>query len=220
MSKATENFVKTIYRFQQQKGSDTKPGSVAKSLGITSAAATDMARKLSEKNIVDYTKYQELKLTEEGKKIALNVLRKHRLWESFLFKTFNLSLHEIHREAELLEHQTSDFLADKLSSYLGNPSIDPHGDPIPNANGEVSVIGENVSLSQAEAGTDYLITRLFSTDKEFFDFCQSSNLTINSVLSIKNQYQKNKITEIKVGEVKLFIHADFANHIYVKQINQ
>ena len=138
MSVAIENFVKAIYKNDMQDNNDTKPGNIAKKLGISNAAATDMAKKLATKDLLHYEKYQALQLTEKGTKMALNVVRKHRLWEALLFKMFDMSLHEIHREAELLEHETSDFLANKISEYLGNPKFDPHGDPIPNADGEIT----------------------------------------------------------------------------------
>src|SRR5690606_33049030 len=125
---------------------DTKPGNIAKKLGISNAAATDMAKKLAARELLHYEKYQALQLTDKGAKMAINVVRKHRLWEALLFKMFDMSLHEIHREAELLEHQTSDFLAEKISAYLGNPKFDPHGDPIPNADGEITTEDTSISM--------------------------------------------------------------------------
>ena len=135
MSVATENFIKAIYNLGRKHEGDTKPGSIASFLNISNAAATDMAKNLSKKNLVNYEKYKELKLTKEGELLALRIVRKHRLWEALLFKLFNMSLHEIHIEAELLEHQTSDFLAQKMDEYLEFPKYDPHGDPIPDVNG-------------------------------------------------------------------------------------
>lgn len=132
MSVSVENFIKTIYHLNEHAEKDTKPGSIAHELKISNAATTDMARKLSLKNLIHYQKYKPILLTPKGQKLALSVIRKHRLWETFLFEKFNLSLVEIHREAELLEHQTSDFLADKIEEFLGRPTIDPHGTPIPN----------------------------------------------------------------------------------------
>ena len=108
MSISIENFVKAIYLQEQRMGEDTRPGTLAKLLNISNAATTDMARSLAQKNLVNYTKYQKLTLTPEGEKLALSILRKHRLWEAFLSQTLNLSLNEIHKEAELLEHATSD----------------------------------------------------------------------------------------------------------------
>ncbi|NNF85098.1 MAG: metal-dependent transcriptional regulator, partial [Winogradskyella sp.] len=146
MSIAIENFVKAIYNNKANDSTDTKPGNIAKKLGISNAAATDMAKKLAKRDLVRYEKYKALKLSEKGTKMALSIVRKHRLWEAFLFKMFNMSLHDIHKEAELLEHQTSDLLADKISEYLGHPKFDPHGDPIPNAKGEITTTDTSIPL--------------------------------------------------------------------------
>lgn len=217
VSIASENFIKAIYKFESRKGRDARPGFIAKELGITSAAATDMARKLSLKKLIDYQKYKELKLTPAGKKVALSVVRKHRLWETFLHRVLGLTMHEIHREAELLEHLTSDFLAEKISRYLGNPATDPHGDPIPDEDGIIRTDEKVIILSQAEPGRDYKISRMSGSDKEFFDFCHSNHLEVGSVLTVKKQYQKNKMTELEVNNAKLLLHAEFANAIFVNE---
>jgi DtxR family Mn-dependent transcriptional regulator len=217
MSASTENFVKTIYQFQHNIKADTRSGSIARALGISNAAATDMARKLSDRNLINYEKYQPLHLTEEGEKMALHVIRKHRLWETFLYRTFHLSLHEIHQEAELLEHLTSDFLTEKISDFLGHPEFDPHGDPIPNANGRVSSGKGNILLSLAEPGHVYEITRISSSDIEFFEFCKINKLTMGSSITLEKQFTGSKMTEILNGGYKLLLHLDFTSNIYVKR---
>jgi DtxR family Mn-dependent transcriptional regulator len=216
MSASTENFLKTIYSFHKLEARDTRPGSIARALGISNAAATDMARKLADKNLVRYAKYQPLELTKEGEKIALNVLRKHRLWESFLRETFNLSLIEIHREAEMLEHQTSDYLAEKISEHLGHPTFDPHGDPIPDSKGKMPVDRKSMILTKAKAGDKYEITRLINRDEEFFQFCKGNMIEMGSELVLINHYSKNKLTEILVDGTKLLLSDDFACLIYIK----
>lgn len=220
MSIAIENFVKIIYQFGQKSGFDTKPGSIARALGISNAAATDMARKLAEKALIYYSKYQPLELTAEGRRMALNIVRKHRLWETFLYKVFKLSLHEIHKEAELLEHQTSDFLADKISAFLGNPEFDPHGDPIPGPTGNVSPREDYILLSDALPGFNYEITRLFSSDSEFFEFCSNNDLFIGSVIKVENQYLKNRMTEVVIKNSKFLLNEEITNIIYVKNTNK
>ncbi len=127
MSIAIENFVKAIYNNNSHDASDTKPGNIAKKLGVSNAAATDMAKKLAVKGLLHYEKYQELQLTEEGKKMALNIVRKHRLWEVFLVEHLGYSWDDVHDDAEILEHATSEVLADRLNSFLGNPEFCPHG---------------------------------------------------------------------------------------------
>ena len=217
MSVSIENFVKSIYRQGQIIGGDTKPGTLARMLNITNAAATDMARKLKAKNLIHYEKYQQLSLTNDGKRLALNVLRKHRLWETFLHKTLGLSLHEIHREAEMLEHLTSDFLTDKMDDFLGNPEADPHGDPIPRSDGNISYSNENIVLSKAQANSYYTISRLFSSDKDFFDFCNSNQMTVGTSIKVEKQYESKKMTEINVCNNKILLNQEFTNIIYVVQ---
>lgn len=219
MSIAIENFIKAIYKNDKHNGNDTKPGNIAKKLGISNAAATDMAKKLASKDLLNYEKYQELRLTEKGSKMALNIVRKHRLWEALLFKLFDMSLHEIHREAELLEHQTSDFLANKISAYLGNPKFDPHGDPIPNEAGEITTIDNSIPLSQTQAGKSFIISRLMSDDKEFFDFCALHGLKYGNRIMVTNQFQNNKMTQISINYNTILLNEDFTNIIYVNEIN-
>jgi DtxR family Mn-dependent transcriptional regulator len=220
MTVSTENFVKTVYYQESLTGSNTKLSTLAGLLNITNAAATDMARKLSEKKLVNYTKYKPLRLTEIGIDLALNVIRKHRLWEAFLFKTLNLSLHEIHREAENLEHLTSDFLAERIDSYLGHPSTDPHGDPIPALNGTMESDKSQVLLSLAMPGKFYEICRLFSSDKDFFDFCNSSHINIGTFIRVEKQLFSGKMTEIRINQDKIILNEEFSSIIYVKQKDQ
>lgn len=217
MSVSVENFVKTIYTQNQISGGDTKPGTIARLLMISNAAATDMARKLSVKKLVNYTKYKQLKLTPDGTSLALNVLRKHRLWETFLYKTLKLSLHEIHQEAEMLEHLTSDFLAEKIDDYLGNPSIDPHGDPIPTTMGTIRRDGNQFLLKDAVEDATYYISRLFSSDKDILDFCTENKIITGSEIYVTRQYARG-MTEIMMEENKIMLNQEFTNSIYVKPI--
>jgi DtxR family transcriptional regulator, Mn-dependent transcriptional regulator len=218
MTVSIENFIKAIYRQSKLIDEDTRLSTIAGLLNITNAAATDMARKLAKKNLVNYTKYKPLSLTENGLSMALNVIRKHRLWESFLYKTLELSLHEIHQESEQLEHQTSDFLAEKIERYLGNPAFDPHGDPIPAIDGKIKPDNSQILLSEAEEGNMYEISRLFSSEKDFFDFCSSNHITIGSGIWVEKQYSSNRMTEVKINQNKILLNEDFTNIIYLKQV--
>ena len=218
MTVSIENFLKVIYNQSRLSVADTRLSTIAGLLNITNAAATDMARKLSTKKLVDYTKYKPLKLTEAGHKLALNVIRKHRIWETFLYHTLDLSLHEVHREAEHLEHLTSDFLVDKMEKYLGFPSVDPHGDPIPGFHAETESNSSQEILSDAKPGSPYLVTRLFSSEKDFFDFCSSNGITIGATLWVEKQYDNKKMTEIIVNQNKIILNEDFTNIIYVKPV--
>lgn len=218
MSISTENFLKTIYKMHMRSNQDAKPGSIARALMFSNAAATDMAKKLAAKDLIRYEKYKALSLTEKGQQLALKVLRKHRLWETFLHEVLHMDLHEIHTEAEMLEHQTSDYLAEKLSIFLGHPQYDPHGDPIPDKNLNLPSETDTVNLSTAPEGK-YLISRLFSSDKEFFAFCEANQIKIESQIMVKKQYTNNKMTAIEIHGKEIVLHSEFADIIYVKPIN-
>jgi len=215
ISSSAENFMKVIFMHEQNHRFDTRPGSIAKALGITNAAATDMARNLSDKKLVHYEKYRQLELTPKGKELTLKLIRKHRLWETFLYKTLQMSLHEIHREAEMLEHQTSEFLANRISSYLGDPDVDPHGDPIPGLDGKMEIERGQLSISNAEPGKNYVITRLLGTDREFFDFCDRNDIRVGARLSIEKQYVEHQMTEVNLNQIRLLLNADFSDFIFV-----
>ena len=219
MSVSVENFVKAIYKQNKLAGNDTRLSTLAGILNISNAAATDMARKLAVRQMVNYTKYKPLTLAEKGNELALNVIRKHRLWESFLYRTLNLSLHEIHIEAEQLEHSTSDFLAGEIEKYLGNPSFDPHGDPIPAFNGQIETDQSQTRLSEVKAGQTYQISRLSGSEKEFFDFCKSCDIQIGATVWVEHQYVSQKMTEIKINQKMILLHEDFTNLIFVKPVN-
>lgn len=215
MSVSTENFIKTIYNLERSAGKDTKPGSIAGALGITNAAATDMARRLAARNLINYTKYQKITLSPKGTKMALSIIRKHRLWELFLYKTFHLSLLEVHREAEMLEHQTSDFLADKINELLENPQYDPHGDPIPDSGGSIRPDNQRILLSESDPGETYIISRLYSSEREIIEFCEANNLSIGSLLKVEQQFEKTQMTEISIKDKKLILNQDFTEIIYL-----
>ena len=219
MSVAVENFIKVVYKNGKHNNNDTKPGNIAKKLGISNAAATDMAQKLAARDLLHYKKYQALELTEKGKKMALNLVRKHRLWESLLFQLFDMSLHDIHREAELLEHQTSDFLANKISAYLRNPKFDPHGDPIPNERGLITTNDDSFPLRDATEGKNYTISRLMSDDKEFFDFCALHGLKPGNQVTVINQMRFNNMTQISIRNNSILLSEDFTSIIFVEDIN-
>lgn len=218
MTVSIENFIKAIYKADRLSRKGAKMSTLAEMLKISNAAATDMARKLAARDLVSYKKYKPLTLTAKGNSIALRVIRKHRLWETFLFRTLELSLHEIHREAEDLEHLTSDFLADKIDDFLGNPALDPHGDPIPAVNGKITADKGTLLLSEAQPGNSYTISRLSGSEKEFFDFCDSAELVPGCEIIVERQYPANAMTEIRMKTGKVLMHAAMAHEIHVKQI--
>lgn len=138
LSYTEENYLKGIFKLTIEMADKTEAGTneIASHLGIKPASANDMLKKLKEKKLIKYERYGKSSLTKEGKKLAIEIVRKHRLWESFLFEKLAFNWDEVHEVAEQLEHIQSKKLIDKLDQFLNYPSTDPHGDPIPNAKGE------------------------------------------------------------------------------------
>ncbi|WP_448529973.1 metal-dependent transcriptional regulator [Raineya sp.] len=140
LSITEENYLKAIFTLSYPKFSDypseISTSDIAKHLGINSASVSDMLKKLHQKQLIDYIKYQGVKLTDKGRQIATDIVRKHRIWETFLVDKLNFTWDEVHEIAEQLEHIHSPLLIERLHQYLGSPDFDPHGEPIPNSIGE------------------------------------------------------------------------------------
>ena len=140
LSYTEENYLKALQKITLESGTkDAGTNELATLLAVKPATANDMLKKLKEKKLVDYEKYGKIRLSGEGEKIAIDIIRKHRLWETFLYQNLEFSWDEVHDVAEQLEHIQSSKLIDKLDKFLGYPEFDPHGDPIPSSNGEIKV---------------------------------------------------------------------------------
>ncbi len=136
-SEAIENYAKAIYALEQREGGEVSNNALAERLGVTPASASNMVKKLDELGLVTHIPYKGVKLTDSGRRVALEVLRHHRLLELYLSEALGMSWDRVHDEAEVLEHVLSEELEELIAAKLGNPTRDPHGDPIPTANGEI-----------------------------------------------------------------------------------
>lgn len=134
-SHTEENYLKAIFKLQEKDSAEVSTNDIAKIVNTRAASVTDMLKRLADKNLVHYKKYQGVSLTDLGKKTAINIIRKHRLWESFLVEKLNFKWDEVHDIAEQMEHIQSEELINRLNEFLGFPEYDPHGDPIPSQNG-------------------------------------------------------------------------------------
>ena len=146
---AEENYLKAILAIILNTNKRASTNSIANEICTTAASVSDMLRKLQEKKLIDYKKYKGVNLSESGKKIAISVIRKHRLWETFLVKKLNFNWEEVHDLAEQLEHIKSSNLINKLDSFLGYPKFDPHGEPIPTKEGKLPV-SNTIPLNELE----------------------------------------------------------------------
>lgn len=139
LSSTEENYLKAIYNIAEREAGSVTTNNIAQVMQTKAASVTDMIKKLAEKELVDYAKYRGVSLTEKGRGLATQLIRKHRLWETFLVDKLGFDWDEVHELAEELEHIRSDELINRLDAFLGQPKFDPHGDPIPNASGRFTI---------------------------------------------------------------------------------
>ena len=195
-SASKENHLKAIFHLQQEHGVVTTTA-LAAALQTRPASVTDMLKKLKEQKLLIYERYKGFKLNNEGRKAALQVIRKHRLWEYFLVKKLQFGWDEVHEIAEDLEHIASKKLIDRLDAYLGFPEADPHGDPIPDSQGRLPM-RRQVSLSQLPLNKSVQVSGIASQTPEMLELLQYNHIRLGTRLEIKKKFPFDDSLEIKV----------------------
>lgn len=211
-----ENYLKIIHALSGRDGVEVSTNALAESTATRAASVTDMLRKLSEKGLIHYKKYQGVRLTEVGEKVAINVIRKHRLWEVFLVKKLGFGWDEVHEIAEELEHITSDTLVDRLDTFLGNPRFDPHGDPIPDAKGNL-MEPDYAILTDVEIGIPVFMMGVTEHAPSYLQHLDRSGITLGCCIEVKeiNEYDKSSTIVIDGGE-PLFISYEVSKNLLVQ----
>lgn len=214
---AEENYIKAIYHLQQTDNNVTT-NEVATQLKTKAASVTDMLKKLKQKKILEYEKYQGFRLSGEGEKIALSIIRKHRLWEYFLVEKLQFGWDEVHEVAEELEHITSIKLINKLDVFLGCPKFDPHGDPIPDANGKLPSQPQ-ISLTSLEINKLAIISAVGSQRKELLEILKHKKIGIGTKLEVKKKFAFDNSIEVKIiGQSSFNISEQLAQTLFVKPL--
>jgi len=217
LSIAEENYIKSIYHLQQLHES-VNTNALADHLKTRPASITDMLKKLQSKGLVLYNPYKGFKLSRDGNKAALMIIRRHRLWEVFLVDQLHFSWEEIHEVAEELEHVRSKKLIDKLDAFLSHPKFDPHGDPIPDSNGRVSV-QQQLPLSELPLNKQAVITSVQNQSTELLSFLTSHHIMIGTRLEVKRKLPFDNSIEIKFkNRQSLNISEQVANAIQVNPL--
>ena len=215
LSNTEENYLKTLVKITIDSGIE-KVGTneLASALTVKPATANDMLKKLKEKKLVIYEKYGKITLTEEGKKNAINVIRKHRLWETFLYKKLEFSWDEVHEVAEQLEHIHSQKLVDKLDKFLGHPEFDPHGDPIPNNKGELKIQFKK-TLAEVVVGNSCKMVAVKDNSSSFLQYVVKVGLGINNEIKVVSKQEYDAMTVIEVNGVLSSVSHKFTENIFV-----
>ncbi|MER3497786.1 MAG: iron-dependent repressor [Chitinophagaceae bacterium] len=213
-STSEENYIKAIFHLQQEHENVTT-NALADKLKTRPASVTDMMKKLKNKKLLHYQPYQGFRLSNEGRKVALDIIRRHRLWEYFLAEKLKFSWDEVHEVAEDLEHVSSKKLIDKLDVYLGFPRFDPHGDPIPNSLGKMES-NNLVCLADLPVNKPAIVNRVINQSAEMLDLLRDKHIGIGTRLEIKKKFSYDGSLEIKLKQQAPFtISKQLAQNIFV-----
>jgi len=217
LSQAEENYLKTIFKITERDRKTANTNKIADYLGTSAASVTDMLKKLSEKELVLYEKYKGVSLSGNGKVIATDLIRKHRLWEVFLFEKLDYSWEEVHPIAEQLEHIKSSTLIDRLDNYLGNPKFDPHGDPIPNAEGKFTIRNQ-FGLDVLNVNEKGILVGVRTHEENFLNYLNKLNIKLGTEIQVVEKIAFDKSIEIRIDDshTKVITHSVVKN-LFVKK---
>jgi DtxR family transcriptional regulator, Mn-dependent transcriptional regulator len=210
-----ENYLKAIYKLQEQSAESVANSDLAKAMEVHSASVTDMLKKMAAKKLIIYEKSKGFKLTDKGRQIAISIIRKHRLWEVFLVDKLKFGWDEVHEIAEQLEHIQSESLIDRLDSFLGHPKADPHGDPIPNANG-VFAKSKAILLSEMKKEAQGKFTGVTDHSPSFLTYLDKIGLTLGDTIKVKTieEFDNSYTLQLK-GKTELVVSNKVANSVLI-----
>ncbi len=215
-NKSTEDYLKTIYSLSKSDRKVTTT-SIADGLQISPASVTDMIKKLFENDYLAYIPYRGVKLTRKGEKSALRVIRRHRLLELFLVRVLGYPLEKVHEEAERLEHVISDELEAHIDEYLDYPKLDPHGDPIPSASGEVEEI-PYLRLSDLHPGDTAIVMRI-TDSRKLLQLMKKIDLTLNHTVLVQDKEEFDESLRILINKKREhFLSHEVCKNIFVKKV--
>jgi len=215
MTLSEEDYIKAIYHLGKGGVSMISTNAIAEQMQTKPSSVTDMVKKLSEKNLVHYRRYKGVSLSEMGLKIALSIVRKHRLWEVFLVEKLDFAWDEVHVVAEQLEHIKSDALIEKLDALLGFPSVDPHGDPIPSKEGEFKKVIKKL-LSEVEIGTEGICIGVKDSSAPFLKFLDRNEIAISDTIKTIEKEEFDGSLNIEVNGRHVHISNQIASNLYLE----
>jgi len=215
MTLSEEDYIKAIYHLGKEGSSNVSTNTIAERMKTKPSSVTDMVKKLSKKGLVNYQKYKGSGLTEYGRKVALSIVRKHRLWEVFLVEKLDFSWDEVHDVAEQLEHIKSDELIDKLDRHLGYPRVDPHGDPIPSKEGEFKKSIKRL-LSEIGIGAKGTCVGVKDSSPPFLKFLDKNKIALGDIITVLDKEEFDGSLHIRIREKRIHISNQIATNLYLE----
>lgn len=213
-SQAEENYLKAIFKLSGKEKCSVSTNAIAEELQTKASSVSDMVKKLSEKDLINYIKYQGVSLTKAGLSFAVHIVRKHRLWEVFLVNHLNFKWDEVHDIAEQLEHIKSPELVARLDAFLEHPNYDPHGDPIPNEKGEFPK-STAIPLSELALSSKGKVVAVEMDEPSFLKYLDKLNISIGTQLAVLELNDFDNSIDIKIDNVQRHISLDVAKNILV-----
>lgn len=212
-----ENYLKAIYSLSVKESEEVSTNSIAEKLSTKASSVTDMIKKLADKKYVSYQKYQGTLLTTTGQKVAINIIRKHRLWEVFLVEKLNFKWDQVHDIAEQLEHINSPELINRLEEFLDFPEFDPHGDQIPDKNGNMKAY-KKLLISDLKIGKTAVLAGVKDSSSQFLQYLESVGLSLGTKIKVLNIFEFDKSVNIMVnGKKEVSISNQVSENLYVKE---
>lgn len=221
LSQTEENYIKAIYALSERsKSFDTSTNEIAIRINTKPPSVSDMLRRLTAKKLVTYQKYKKVQLTKTGKQVAIQIIRKHRLWEVFLHEKLNFTWDEVHEVAEQLEHIHSEKLTQRLEEYLGFPQYDPHGDPIPSATGELKE-PKRLMLSEISVGQSCQVVGVKDSSTDFLQYLHQMDVGIGTKIKVIEiiAFDSSLIVSFKKGKEST-VSKKFADNVLVTAENK
>ncbi|SHI33063.1 iron (metal) dependent repressor, DtxR family [Cruoricaptor ignavus] len=217
-SSTEENYLKAIFTLAQNApNSEAGTNQVAAYLGIKPASVNEMLKRLKDKDWVDYEKYGKIKLTKKGQSLAIQTIRKHRLWETFLYQKLGFGWEEIHEVAEELEHIHSEKLISALDKFLDYPNFDPHGDPIPDSSGRIEKVIRK-KLTEVEVGKNFRVVAVKDVNAEFLQYVESVGIVIGKEFQLISRENFDGQTTLKINGDEKIISEKVAENIFVVEV--
>lgn len=214
VSSSKEDYIKAIFHLQEEDAIVTT-NALARQLETKAASVTDMLKKLKTQKLLLYEKYKGFKLSPEGRKMALQIIRKHRLWELFLVKELRFGWEEVHEMAEELEHITSKKLIERLDEYLGFPKADPHGDPIPDSNGKVPV-KKQMNLAEVKLNMPAVVSNISDQSTDMLELLRHKGLALGTKVEVKKRFAFDNSIELKIKNLPaITISGSVAKNVFV-----
>jgi len=218
LSTAEENYLKAIFKISERAQKSASTNAIAKHLQTSASSVTDMLKRLAEKKFINYEKYKGVTLTSEGSKLATQLIRKHRLWEVFLVKKLRFTWDQVHDIAEQLEHIQSTELIMRLDAYLDYPKFDPHGDPIPNADGKFTIRSQT-PLSEMHKGQKGSLVGVKEHNSDFLQYLNSQNIKLGTIISVLDTVPFDKSMQVELDSKRnILITALVAQNLLIKKI--